>query len=219
MARLSGPEIALVAEAAGFEGDALVTALAIAKAESGWRDDARGDEGLTDDKWGPSLGLWQIRSLKAQTGTGQTRDAEILTLPLPNARSAFAISGGGTNWQPWSVWWRDAQRRIGPGQGPYRRHLDDARAAVASLDDARDQGPDRQGGGWVPGIPDPGDAIDRVGSTVDVIAGPVRWISDPDNWRRIGLFVAGIALAYLGVAMILGDTALDVADDVAAVAA
>lgn len=106
---------------AGFvRTDQLVTALAIARGESGWRSDAVGDVGLQTSKWGPSIGLWQIRSLVADRGTGRARDETRLRDPLFNARSAYSISGGGRDWSPWTVY----------RTGAYRAHLAAARAAA-----------------------------------------------------------------------------------------
>ncbi len=108
-----------LANAAGLSGDAAIIATAIAWAESGLNPDAIGDENLEDEKWGPSCGLWQVRSLRAHAGTGLERDRMRLFDPAFNARSMVTISGG-TNWQPWSVF----------KNGKYRQHLDAVRAAV-----------------------------------------------------------------------------------------
>lgn len=99
----SGDQVARAAYNAGFRGDNLIKAVAIAEAESGFNPSAQGDIGLENATWGPSVGLWQIRSLKAQSGTGQPRDATRLMDPAFNASSAFGIAGGGTNFHPWST--------------------------------------------------------------------------------------------------------------------
>jgi hypothetical protein len=115
-------EVVKHAANAGFKGDALVTAVAVAKAESGFDAAAIGDEHLVDAKWGPSAGLWQIRSLKADSGTGRHRDFTRLFDPAFNARSAYAISGGGTNFNPWSVY----------KNGRYKQHLQEAVSVAGS---------------------------------------------------------------------------------------
>ena len=68
------------------------------------------------------FGLWQIRSLVADAGTGRERDGTRLYDPTFNARAAWTISSGGTNWRPWTVY----------ATGAYRTHLEDARRAIAS---------------------------------------------------------------------------------------
>lgn len=114
---------AQLAKEAGFRGVSLIQAVAIAGAESNYSDGATGDTTITDAKWGPSVGRWQIRSLKAETGTGQWRDANRLRDPAFNARAAYAISAGGSNWSPWSTY----------TNGTYRRHLNEAKDAASQV--------------------------------------------------------------------------------------
>jgi hypothetical protein len=98
----------------------LVVATAISLAESGGRPDAEGDTTITDATWGPSIGLFQIRTQWAQEGSGRARDASLLRDPVFNARAMCEISGGGENWRPWSVWLH----------GTYRDRLAEAEEAV-----------------------------------------------------------------------------------------
>ena len=121
MVGLSPAEVHRFASVAGLDHAQAIIATAIAWAESQLRPDAVGDEGLVDEKWGPSIGLWQVRSLWAHEGTGQERDAERLKSPEFNAKSMVSISARGTNWNPWSVF----------KDGKYRKHLDAVRAAVS----------------------------------------------------------------------------------------
>jgi hypothetical protein len=116
-------ETAALALEAGLTPEQAVTATAIATAESGNRDAAEGDTTITDGTWGPSLGRWQVRCVWSQSGTGGTRDCDALNDPHKNARSMFEVSGGGTNWAPWSVWLYDL----------YVPHLADARRAVGDV--------------------------------------------------------------------------------------
>lgn len=112
----SGPQVVAAASQAGFSGDALVTIVAIGHRESGWDERAQGDISIMDATWGPSVGVWQIRTLNAQQHTGSDRDFFALipggTPGQPGtgngdlarqARAAWAISSGGTNFQPWST--------------------------------------------------------------------------------------------------------------------
>lgn len=120
---MSAIDVARVYAQAGFTGDALVTMVAIARGESGWNPGAQGDTSITTGTWGPSIGLSQIRSLNAQAGTGGWRDPQRLADPLFNARAAYAISNGGTNFQPWTVYSADI----------YQQYVAEARAAVSAL--------------------------------------------------------------------------------------
>lgn len=108
---------------AGFSAASAVTLTAIAKGESGWNPTAKGDTTITTDKWGPSVGLFQIRTLKAETGTGKDRDINaLLASPARQAKAAYEISNGGTNWQPWSVY----------TSGKYKSYLGEARQAATA---------------------------------------------------------------------------------------
>lgn len=61
-----------------------------------------GDKDLANDKWGYSYGAFQIRSLRADKGTGRIRDEDRLTDVMFNARSARAIKLQ-SGWRPWST--------------------------------------------------------------------------------------------------------------------
>ncbi|WP_121192616.1 transglycosylase SLT domain-containing protein [Motilibacter peucedani] len=141
---LGAYEIALTAQKAGFKGDALVVAVAVAEAESSGRTDATGPvvPDIPANDWigavRSAMGLWQIMPAAAQSGAAYTgsaydrvldqsvsgvRDSRLLFDPDFNARSAYAISKGGTNWKPWSTY----------TSGAYLTHMADARAAVQSI--------------------------------------------------------------------------------------
>lgn len=104
----------------GATHDAAVTAVAIAIAESGLDPGAIGDVALETPEWGPSVGLWQVRSLVSERGTGAERDGDRLTDPAFNAASAAAISAGWTNFKPWSTF----------VSGEYTAHLAKVQAAI-----------------------------------------------------------------------------------------
>jgi hypothetical protein len=100
---------------AGFRGQALKVACGIAIAESGGLKSGRyyvnakalGDVALQDAKWGPSVGVFQIRSLRHPTrysGDDRLRYRSKLDDALYNARAAYAISNGGKDWSAWSVY-------------------------------------------------------------------------------------------------------------------
>ena len=89
----------------GFTGRSLRTAYAVALAESGGRANAKGDIKLQNDKWGPSVGLFQIRSLKDWKKYGDPyRDASKLVDPNYNIEAAWKKSNSGTNFSPWSAY-------------------------------------------------------------------------------------------------------------------
>ena len=110
--------------AQGFRGKALQTAFAVALAESGGRTKALGDKGLTNKTYGPSMGVFQIRSLKdpKKHPGGQWRDAKRLFDPSFNVKAAWNISNEGQNWKAWSAY----------KNGSFSQFLDDAEAAAKS---------------------------------------------------------------------------------------
>lgn len=81
-------------------------AAAVAMAEHRGHPDPNGvgDKGIQDEKWGPSIGLWQIRSLKpAYLHLEPWRDPARLANPHFNARAMYSISKGGTDFTPWAT--------------------------------------------------------------------------------------------------------------------
>jgi len=100
---------------AGFSGQGLATAYAVAKAESGGRADAYNGNTQTGDQ---SYGLFQINMLgklgpdrRKTFGLSSNKD---LLDPATNAKVAYTMSHGGTNWGPWSAY----------TNGSYKKFLD-----------------------------------------------------------------------------------------------
>lgn len=108
---------------AGFRGDDLVTMAAIIPGESGRRPDAIGDTTIQTATWGPSVGIAQIRTLRAQQGTGGPRDITALQISVAHqAWSAYEVflSSG---FRAWTVY----------RTGGYRAEVDTARYVAASM--------------------------------------------------------------------------------------
>lgn len=124
MARHTTGEIYAAARAVGLSSAQAVLATAVAVAESGntgLDDTAKGDIALQNNTWGPSVGVWQIRTLKAQTGQGTDRDIAALSGNLSRQAQAMkAISSGGTNFGAWTTYTR----------GTYQKFLGQATAAA-----------------------------------------------------------------------------------------
>lgn len=90
--------------AAGLRGDALAELAGTAECESNRWPTAVGDVHLADKKWGPSIGVWQVRTLHAQRGTGGPRDEAALRGDVDaQARAAVEVwrSQGGRAWTCW----------------------------------------------------------------------------------------------------------------------
>ena len=107
----------------GFRGKSLQTAFAVALAESGGRSKAMGDESLQNKTYGPSMGVFQIRSYKDPKkwgAAGQWRDGKKLNDPTFNLQAAWNISNQGKNWDAWSAY----------KNGSFSKYLDDSQAAA-----------------------------------------------------------------------------------------
>lgn len=115
-------QLASLALSQGCPAADAATAAAIAAAESGGNPAAQGDITLMDSVWDWSEGLWQIRGLRAERGTGELRDSLANGNPVTNARAMMTISSGCTNWTPWSTY----------NSGAYLAYLPLMKSAVAA---------------------------------------------------------------------------------------
>ncbi len=114
-----------ILQQAGFSGQSLNMAYAIAMAESGGNAKAFNGNANTGDK---SYGLFQINMLGAmgperrkQFGLGSDDD---LYDAVRNAQIAYKMSKGGTDWSPWSTYKR----------GEHQKFLGQSGAAVTGAD-------------------------------------------------------------------------------------
>lgn len=124
MSTLSPAQIYGYAKQAGFRGVAAVQATAIALAESGGRTDAIGDRNLTEPGE-KSVGLWQINYRPSRDTNSTDRDPSANLDPAANAAAAFAISGQGRSFSPWTTY----------TDGAYRNELPAALKAASGLGD------------------------------------------------------------------------------------
>lgn len=164
------------ARAAGFDPAAATIMAAIDMAESGLNPAAVGDVGLENSTWGPSVGLGQIRSLKAQTGTGKTRDVTTLKDPAANMAAAYEISHGGKDFTPWTTY----------TSGKYRSFLGQASAAAT---------------GAAGTITNTGQAVATPVGLTDVLTGNVDW---QGLGLKAGAMVFGIGLVLAGAYVAVG---------------
>jgi hypothetical protein len=112
--------IALLAQQAGFSGEDLVTAVAVALAESGGSPVAYNPETAAHTPAGKgSFGLWQIYLNAHPEFSGWN-----LYDPATNARAAFSVySKAGDSFSPWSTY----------KYGQYLAFVDNAQARVDTL--------------------------------------------------------------------------------------
>lgn len=198
MAILPPSKIAEYAYGAGIKDrGALITAVAIAMAESrGGDPNAVGDVGLQDSKWGPSIGLWQIRSLKAESGKGTIRDATRLKDPAYNAKSMYAISNGGTRWGDWTVYNIKAHLLFVPVTTVAVDTFLAANGAKQVTEDVSDA---------------VGSAKDMASAVPEALDATYGWVSNRSNWIRVAQVGIGVAVIVAGVAYIAKDQVPNVA--------
>lgn len=124
MTRRDPAEVYTALTAVGVDPARALILTATAGGETGgtWNDAALGDVKLENSVWGPSFGVFQIRTLKAETGTGSDRDISWLSSSLANqAKAAADISHGGADLSPWTVY----------RTGAYKGFLAQVRNAIA----------------------------------------------------------------------------------------
>lgn len=208
--RLTPAQIAQVARAAGFIGAGLVTAVAVALAESGGNPRAvhvNADKYRSRDR-----GLWQIND----HWHPEVSDAAAFD-PASAAAAAYRISGGGRSWSAWSTY----------KSGAAAKQLGTARlaASAATAQPAGfwgDLGKDLVGGPTAglpknlqPKITPPGVAADplaplkdaakglgQLGSLTLLAAKGGAWVADPHNWTRVLLVTGGGVAVLLGLSMV-----------------
>lgn len=183
---LTRSQIAGYAAAAGFKGSAIDTIVAIILAESGGNPLAHNTNAGTGDN---SYGLAQINML-GTLGPARRQQFGIssndqLFDPATNLRAAYAVSGGGTSWTPWSVYKSGAYRQyLGGGNGGPISGL----TGLPLPPNPFDLGGDVAGG-----------ALDKVG---EVIAGAFGAAVEPFVTGLRRLTIIGIAVVG-GVALIV----------------
>lgn len=111
-------QIASAAYQAGFRGSALTTIVAIALAES------RGNPTALNPNGEHSVGLTQINMNAHGSRFGSERD---LYDPVTNMKAAYALSGGGRSFQPWTTYTGATSHGAG---NSYRRFLNVAQQAT-----------------------------------------------------------------------------------------
>ena len=126
---LSDAEIARLAAYGGWRGADVVTATAVALAESRGNPRGIGDTHINPGTGEQSTGLWQIHYRPSRDANNAIRDPQANLDPHRNAKNAFQIYQD-QGWGAWSV--HPASRGYTPGNS-YTNFLDRARAAVSQV--------------------------------------------------------------------------------------
>lgn len=178
--------------------DVVATAVAIAIAESGGRDDAH-NPGCCNDDCGcdgceSSWGLWQINlCAHPQYTPDQMIDA------FKNAQAMFSISNGGTNWNPWTTYTK----------GVYKQYLDRGYSAAqhvlnGDLGEVIDLGNDFGIFGIFGDIIS--SVLDGTLDAIQAIAMFVAFFANPHNWLRLGEAILGAVVLLLGTVLLIRHT-------------
>lgn len=210
MTTYSPAQVAVIAKGAGFTGDGLVRAVAVALAESGGNPQAVNQN--TDRQRSIDRGLWQINSYWHP----EVSVAEAFN-PAANAKHAYRISSGGTNWSQW------ATHKNGAADAQMARATMAARQATGGQAGLNIQptfgipGFDLPGwanpfdGDTIPGVDVPdlagvAEALTGIGKAVAGIASlAVKasvWLSNWRNWLRVAQVVGGGAALLIGLRML-----------------
>lgn len=206
MAALSDEQIAGIALNAGFTGNALTIAVAVALAESGGDPRAHNTNAATGDN---SYGLWQINMLgsmgparRKQFGISKNED---LFDPSINARAAFMLWKARGGFGDWSVY----------NRGTYLTRMSRATAAVRknggkaiATGNANPNDP-KLGSLNRPDTPLPDGIENTIYDLRDSLAGikgVVDFVTDSKNWVRVAMFAGGSLLCVLGGLMFIGQS-------------
>jgi hypothetical protein len=135
---------------AGFHGQGLDTAVAVAMAESGGHPTSHNTNAGTGDN---SYGLFQINML-GSLGPARMEQYHLSSYnelfdPSVNARVAYQLSQGGTNWTPWTTYTR----------GTYKQYLGEDMEIGGGLPDPNAGAMDHTGDLSATGVP-PTDSFD-----------------------------------------------------------
>ncbi len=183
-----------LAKTAGLPDHAARTAAAIGMAESGGNPNKHNTKPPDD-----SYGLWQINML-GDLGPARRRkyglaSNEQLFDPATNARVMRGESSNGLNWYPWSAY----------GSGAYLKYMSEPVT-------------DHSGeAGWLSKlgsivnplspITDPlSDATKAASSVAQLTIRTAKWVSNSENWVRIGFVAGGTVLVVAGLVMVMSST-------------
>jgi hypothetical protein len=171
-------------------------AAAIAMAESGGNSDAvsKPNSNGTLDR-----GLFQVNSIH---GGHSTTDL------AGNIKFAIQLSKNGTNWKPWSVWWK-VPFKEGPGEGVWKQHFDGQGTLPGTVEIDI---PEPSSG---PSLSNPLDVLTKLVAPIEMLSKGGAWISDSRNMVRVVQVVIGGVMIIAGLVMLNMSLALKVAEPVA----
>lgn len=167
---------------------------AIGGAESGWNLNAVGDVALEDHTWGPSFGIWQIRTLIAETGKGTPRDINRLRTGIDAQAAAALAVKGSQGLRAWSTYTSGAYSGyVGQANNAASRAGASA-SAPASASPAAYTGAGTQNVGF--SIPNP---LNLLGNAAGTVGGDVA----SGLWAVVSPFVMKAMFAIGGITLVV----------------
>jgi hypothetical protein len=193
---LSQSDMYTLAIGQGLPPEKAKIAAAVGMGESGGEPTKHNTNRLTADD---SYGLWQINMLgplgpERRAKYGLTSDAQLFD-PTVNARVMKGESNNGQNWIPWGAY----------NNGSYLKFMDnhviekwvsDGGSTDQSLLDKLNPVSAAQ------------DAAGKLGSIVETVNKAAKWVSNSQNWVRVGYVVGGSVLVVAGLVMVLESTSV-----------
>jgi len=178
-----------LAKSVGLPDSAAKTAAAIAMAESGGNQNAHNTNASTGDD---SYGYWQI-NMRGDLGPARRKQFGIssndqLYDPQTNALAMRTVSTNGVNWYPWTTYTTTDPEKS------YKRFMDNP------VDGSKS---------WLSKVGDvinPTNPLDAAKDTVVLLKRTAQWVSNSENWLRVGYVAGGAVLTIAGLVMIVNST-------------
>ena len=170
----------------------------------------------TSDPYGGSYGLWQINGSHDPSGYADPTWVAQMEQPANNAAEAVALSGGGTDWQPWQqdrLWdqWVSAGRPAQPSADTVQGWLSAAGVTTGGSTATTGTAPGGSSSSGALGAAaiNP-NAFDLLGIP-QALAGSAAKSAAGAVWSEVGPFlvkailvIAGLAIMVLGVYQLAG---------------
>lgn len=189
---LSQSDMYTLAKSVGLSDSRAKVASAIGMAESGGDPNVHNTNASTGDD---SYGLWQINMLGSMGPSRRKQfgisDNSQLYDPQINAKAMAALSQGGGNFSAWTTYTTVDPKRS------YQRFMGNTVTPTTTGG--------ASGSNWVDKIL-PGSPISTAESFAQGFNKMSAWVSNSDNWVRVGYVAGGAVIVIAGLVMILGDT-------------
>ena len=184
-------DLVLLAKAQGLTPEQARMAGAIGWLESKGDPNAHNTNASTGDN---SYGYWQINMLGAMGPQRRVlfgiSNNDQLFDPQTNAKAMRILSANGQDFSPWSTY-PEAKEWI-------KTHL------IQTTGD----GPAGTDQSWIGKVGDALNPVDELSSAIETLNKTARWVSNSQNWVRVGYVAGGAAMMIVGLVMMIQSTTL-----------